>query len=460
MSTQVFTLSAKGVAFGSTSIAATLMENGAVHTFEKQSLYELGAGHSVAVVHAGDNEINNLPVDMIIRDWIRSLETSFPRVEDYVASFINHVEDADLRMFPSDGEAGWQGRSLLWLLESSGFEIINELISNNDELMSLVNEHSKRSEILQLQKIHDLSLALLDAEIAKRYVGAKYYNSFPLYEAVEFFKEDLRTNGYRNSKISFLGQGFENVLTDFESNPGQMTQMLELSDEFINSLMNLAALLICSRNDDSNQGAILTFIGYGSNQTMPVSTTIVVDGVIISAQYYSVDVDGDCAWAGESLYESEPWNHEPIEPLGGSYPLWVNTPTTNRPLVMFQFGGAGLLYTWLRGYSVEYMSERETELSELASSFRDQYPEDESNWIGRIMTAAEPKNEFNRQNTFNSLASRISLESQAKLVESFLRLETYNSLFDDSSHSWPTIGGPVEVSIIRLGHSIQRVVDQ
>jgi hypothetical protein len=456
MSVQIVSLSAFGVALGMSTTDATVMDDGSLHTFEKPGIYDLGLNHSVSVMHTGRDTINHLPADLVLRDWIRSLDEPLSRIEDYVADFVAHLETADLRMFQSDGEASWKGRSLVWLLNSAGYEIVADLLNKNDDLRGLSDDIEKRCDEAHLQAMHDLTLKYLDLEIAARYSESEYYTAFPLSEAVEFFKNDLEEKGYEKSLIALLGGGFEDLLTDFSDEDFQNRLTLSLSDDFVLSLVDLASLMICTRTPNAEQGAVLTFCGYGSEQAMPAASTIVVDGVFIAPLYYSANLGDHSKWVGLPEFEKDPGNHPSPDAEMGIYPFWVSTPSANVPLVTFQNGGTGILYSWIDGYSASYLEHRRKDLRDLSRKFRDENPEVDGIWSAKISLAAEPGHDWDSMNLhFNSLSSKISLKAQSQIVESLVRLETFGSLVDRTDSPWPSLGGPIEVAIIKLGEQLE-----
>jgi hypothetical protein len=79
MPSQLISLSASGVVVGTTLLDADVMDDGSVNTYEKVGVYcGPSPKHAFTVLHTGNNYINNLPVDLVVRHWIQGLRK--PRI--------------------------------------------------------------------------------------------------------------------------------------------------------------------------------------------------------------------------------------------------------------------------------------------------------------------------------------------------------------------------------------------
>ena len=466
MLTQIFCLGPQGIVIGSTGLSGLRQAEDSVSVPLRSRIHYIGDTHSVAVLSLDDEYINNVPVEQLLKTWSASLDERLEKVEDYVASFIEFLETADIRMFPSQGEASWTGSSMSWLLEKVSYELVSEFFNSDEELLSLHTEYGTPRSLKDLSRMHDLFLRLLDEKIEERFKLGIPYTSFTLRQAIAFFQSNLDEAGFEKSWVSTLAQAFQVQLTTNFGFEG--TEDFALSEKFVESLLHYSALLICTRLAESEQGAVLSFVGYGEKQTYPVLTSVVIDGVFLKVQYYSVELDNHAYWAGEGYGPTDIAEHDEIEVGAEKYPLWCHSPDSNRPIKMLSIGGTGLCKAWMSGMSdsvVEslfnslqtennaYLSEKDkslvdTEERNSARLLQGQF----SSWVDELRLSSE--------RVFNERARSLILKGQAHVVESLLRLESYNGLTNNSQNSVLDMGTPIQLVAIVPGQSPSWLKDE
>ena len=353
-----------------------------------------------------------------------------------------------------------------WLLEQVSSELVSEFFNSDGELFSLHTEYGTPRSLKDLSRMHDIFLRLLDEKIEERFKLGIPYTSFTLREAMAFFQSNLDEAGFEKSWVSTLAQAFEVQLT---TNYGfEETQDFALSEKFVESLLHYSALLICTRLAESEQGAVLSFVGYGEKQTYPVLTSVVIDGVFLKVQYYSVELDHHAYWAGEGYGLSDIAEHDEIEVGAERYPLWCHSPDSNRPIKMLSIGGTGLCKAWMSGISdsvVESLlnsvqKDKSGFLSENDSSLADTEERnsarllhgDFSSWADELRRSSEI--------VFSERARSLILKGQVHVVESLLRLESYNGLTNNSQNSILDMGTPIQLVTIVPGQSPSWLKDE
>lgn len=463
MTTQLFSLCMEGLVVGATATASIKMGAGAVQSFTRSDVHELGSDHKVVVLTTGDSEINNLPVGLVISQWKQTLSEPLSKVEDYAASFITFLEDADLRMFPDfGGYANWQRYATGWLLESKSYSLINKFFEESEELQKANSPSGPENSEEVLQARHDLLLKLINDEISRLYRTNENYASLPISVVVDSLSEQIALHGFQNSWGAHLASAFEGQLestnsAEFDNNKVSTTFQFPLSPDFENSVTLLTALVLATRNPDAPQGAIFSFAGYGSAQNTPRLASIVVDGVFIQAKYYPVKLHENAHWMGlnSDALEDEPQ----IEVDGETYPLWVSSPSSNEPIVFGTAGERNVLEGYLDGIQSSESNRIQKGFTELIVQFseqRDEAHSDETSIDTEISAEFMAENLLStgkydsRASNFQSIASSLTVDHITRIVDAVMTLQTFEGAFNDQSDATGFIGGPVDVLNVTL----------
>jgi hypothetical protein len=88
MTTQIAVVNKMGVALASDSVITITNGEESKTLNNARKMFEIGPDHKIVIMIAGNSELNNLPIELFLLRWIKSLREPLPTVRAYSDSFI------------------------------------------------------------------------------------------------------------------------------------------------------------------------------------------------------------------------------------------------------------------------------------------------------------------------------------------------------------------------------------
>lgn len=419
------------------------------------------------VLASPEAEINYLPGSMVLDYWIKNLDgIVLERLEDYVASLIQFLGEADLRLFES-GESSWQGSAYAWKMEEESASLVDRFF-NDSRFQHHFTPHGEEVNRARVENLEAAFCSFLDEEIAHAYSNNLGYTSYPLKDAVDFMVSSAQNSGFAESwpdrLASFIYPHLDYIEKQGDLHPSTpVNPNLNLSEATRDNLTLLSALLIATRTKESLPTCEFTFIGYGSKDPRPKAISICVDGVFIKPMWWSKPLDSSGAsneWLGSTWQAPEDLSGFP-EPVPGDaeFPFWVTQPRANRPLVQLKLdvdandawesGYATFAETMIKKAVADHVTRNwgnffpETSQSELAPLAQEMLVNFQVEKITNLQEIREQ-----RCNDAALFQGSLSPSDMANIVGSKLTLDSYSGIFDFGENGQAWIGACHEVAVI------------
>lgn len=235
MTSQVVVLNQRGVAVASDTVVTTLHGGRPLRTFANQAkLVPLGSSQNVVIALAGDVSANGVDISLLLSEWRKHCTDSLGELPDYVTSFQNWLR-ADTWPISQESQVSTATGILLHYFT----EIRDGVAALRDDTVT-----KKAVELFSLAAcVDDHYTSLLEEE---HHSGATDESDAAWMNSASIDTDELIN--------TVFDQRWDHLKADVEeARPG---------------LRKLAPLVL-SRIRESDSGAELTFVGYGSHDFFP-----------------------------------------------------------------------------------------------------------------------------------------------------------------------------------------------
>jgi hypothetical protein len=229
MTSQVLVANLNGIALASDTLV-TMTGPGGVRTFSGYSkVFSLGDQHRVAIMHSGNAELNDIPIQNLLANWASTLSSPLNTVSEYATSFLSWVDNTQAESHMLDEQ------TLELTLLRGEFESWKNFLESNlgDEDGGTIQDFEELLKLLGTTEEGIGFYSGLSPELVRRHVESNY------------------------------GEILNEWLSELDSFPEITPELQEkLSIYMINALLQM-------RQDFNSSLATLVFAGFGKTQMAP-----------------------------------------------------------------------------------------------------------------------------------------------------------------------------------------------
>lgn len=401
MTSQIVLMNKIGLAIASdSSLTMTRGDNRRTYA-SAEKIFPLGAEHKVAVLHSGTVEFMEHPYEVLLTEWIKSLQKAYGTLEEYADSFCSwlaHRQD----LFPEESQAEF--------LESL---VTEYLLETRSTIRKYLSEQSITESEWNNPDVLEKVNGILVEDIA-------YLDSL---RDLEGINEKWAENRFQSLK-SVLQAAIEYVFDDVPRD--------EISDSKYEIIVKK---LLFKKTESRDYDARIALVGYGHQSIYPKHIWIDFQGVVGDKPRYVKDSISIATTMGSSLRSHA--QDEAIHTFLRAY-----HPSFSRLAVNYQTETIDLLEAKvLETLGEEALGQIQSELELIRN-------ERESGAYEEFRKASQ--RDF--VDPFTSTLSGLPSTSLGKMAENLIELQI---LRQTSQAIQDTVGGPVDVAVITLEKGFQ-----